>query len=181
MLAGEAQGFALLHHWRVLPGRPPVAPEQSDIDAVVAQFDGDPAVRTRLEELADASHSLVLFCEYVAHPLVDRLGDPLAGRGRRAAAIRDGRHPEAPPAAASDAARELARHDGLRRADAHHRRSRGGQCVRLPVRGSQHPTWSRGIIAAVPARHALAAARMSDLRPSEPGAVQPRGIRPAAT
>lgn len=79
VLAGETQAFPLLYHWRVLPGRPPVAPEQRDIDAVVAQFDGDQAVRTRLEELAAARCGLVLFSEYLPDPLVDRLGDPVAG------------------------------------------------------------------------------------------------------
>ena len=76
VLAGEAESFPLLYHWRVLPGRAPVAAEQRDIDAVVAQFGGAPAVRIRLEELAAATSSLVLFLEYVPHPLLDRLTDP---------------------------------------------------------------------------------------------------------
>lgn len=49
VLAGEAEAFPLLYHWRVLPGRAPVASEQLDIDAVVAQFGGAPAVRIRFE------------------------------------------------------------------------------------------------------------------------------------
>jgi hypothetical protein len=77
VLAGEAEAFALLHHWRVLPGRAPVAAEQLDIDAVVAQFGGVPAVRIRFEELAAATSSLVLFLEYVPSPLLDRLTDPV--------------------------------------------------------------------------------------------------------
>jgi hypothetical protein len=77
VLAGEAEAFALLHHWRVLPGRAPVAAEQLDIDAVVAQFGGVPAVRIRFEELAAATASLVLFLEYVPSPLLDRLTDPV--------------------------------------------------------------------------------------------------------
>lgn len=36
VLGGESESFALLHHWRVLPGRPPVASEHQDIEAVVA-------------------------------------------------------------------------------------------------------------------------------------------------
>lgn len=60
-LNGETECFALLHHWRVVPGRPAVAPKHRDVVAVVAQFGGDPAVRTRLEELARAEASLVLF------------------------------------------------------------------------------------------------------------------------
>lgn len=75
VLGGESASFALLHHWRVLPGRTPVASEHLDIEAVVAQFEGDPAVRTRFEELAGARSSLVLFLEHIPDPLVDRLDD----------------------------------------------------------------------------------------------------------
>jgi hypothetical protein len=77
VLAGDAESFPLLYHWRVLPGRAPIASEQLDIDAVVAQFGGAPAVRIRLEELAAATSSLVLFLEYVPYPLLDRLTDPV--------------------------------------------------------------------------------------------------------
>lgn len=79
VLDGESESFALLHHWRVLPGRPPIASEQRDIEAVVAQFGGDPAVRTRLEELASAGSSLVLFLEYFPDRLLDRLNDTEEG------------------------------------------------------------------------------------------------------
>lgn len=65
VLAGETQSFPLLHHWRVLPGRPPVAAEHRDIDVVVTQFGGNPAVRARLEALACATASLVLFLEHL--------------------------------------------------------------------------------------------------------------------
>src|SRR5699024_10862348 len=34
VLAGESEAFALLHRWRVLPGRPPTAAEHQDIEAV---------------------------------------------------------------------------------------------------------------------------------------------------
>ncbi|WP_217440986.1 hypothetical protein, partial [Myxococcus sp. CA056] len=81
VLAGEAESFPLLHHWRVLPGRAPVASEQLDIDAVVAQFGGDPAVRIRFEELAAATSSLVLFLEYVPSSLHERLTDPVGQAG----------------------------------------------------------------------------------------------------
>lgn len=76
VLAGDAEAFPVLHHWRVLPGRAPIAAEHLDIDAVVAQFGGAASVRIRLEELAAATSSLVLFSEYVADPLLDRLTDP---------------------------------------------------------------------------------------------------------
>jgi hypothetical protein len=79
VLAGETELFPLLHHWRVLPGRPPIAAEHADIDAVVAALDGHPAVRARLEALATASRSLVLFCEYLPYPILGWLSeDPLS-------------------------------------------------------------------------------------------------------
>ncbi|MEU4745577.1 serine/threonine protein phosphatase, partial [Actinosynnema sp. NPDC023658] len=49
-------------------------------DAVVAAMDGHPAVRARLEALAAASRSLVLFCEYVPHPVDAWLGEEPAGK-----------------------------------------------------------------------------------------------------
>jgi hypothetical protein len=61
----------------VLPGRPAVASEHVDIEAVVAQFGGVPAVRVRFEELAVAVSSLVLFLEYVPDPVLERLTDPV--------------------------------------------------------------------------------------------------------
>jgi hypothetical protein len=73
ILAGETQSFPILYHWRVLPGRSPVADEHADIDAVVAAQGGSPAVRARLEALAAATCSLVLFCEYIPHPITDWL------------------------------------------------------------------------------------------------------------
>lgn len=81
VLAGEAESFPVLYHWRVLPGRAPIATEHLDIDAVVAQFGGAPAVRIRFEELAAATASLVLFLEYVPCPLLDRLTDPVGQAG----------------------------------------------------------------------------------------------------
>ncbi|MFI6819794.1 hypothetical protein ACIBJE_02430 [Micromonospora sp. NPDC050187] len=80
VLAGETDSFALLHHWRVLPGRPPVASEHLDIDAAVARLGGAPAVRSRLEELASAASGLVQFSEYVHYPLLDWLNEDPVGR-----------------------------------------------------------------------------------------------------
>jgi hypothetical protein len=73
VMAGETQSFPILYHWRVLPGRSPVAAEHADIDAVVAAQGGNPAVRARLEALNAATCSLVLFCEYIPHPITDWL------------------------------------------------------------------------------------------------------------
>lgn len=61
ILAGETESFALLHHWRVLPGRPPVAAEHLDIDAVVDQFGGNSAIRARFDALVTATASLSCF------------------------------------------------------------------------------------------------------------------------
>lgn len=78
VLSGESESFALLYHWRVLPGRAPVPSHQRDIETVLAQFDGNPAVRVGLEERAAARSSLVLFLEYVPHALLDTLTDPIS-------------------------------------------------------------------------------------------------------
>jgi hypothetical protein len=79
VLAGETASFALLHHWRILPGRPAVPAGHRDLDAVVAQFGGDEAVRARFEALAAATASLVLFSEHLPDGLSCWLSDP-AGR-----------------------------------------------------------------------------------------------------
>ncbi|WP_067466530.1 serine/threonine protein phosphatase [Nocardia amamiensis] len=80
VLAGETQSFPVLYHWRVLSGRSAVAAEHADIDTVVATQGGCPAVRTRLEALAAAQFSLVLFCEYIPHPIADWLREDPAGK-----------------------------------------------------------------------------------------------------
>jgi hypothetical protein len=80
VLAGETQSFPVLHHWRVLPGRSPVAAEYADIDQVVAALGGCSTVRARFEALAAASCSLVLFCEYIPRPMPEWLGENPAGR-----------------------------------------------------------------------------------------------------
>ncbi|WP_228785039.1 BUD32 family EKC/KEOPS complex subunit [Nocardia cyriacigeorgica] len=80
VLAGETRSFPLLYHWRVLPGRSAPAAEHADIDAVVAAQGGSPAVRARLDALAAASCSLVLFCEYIPHSIADWLGENPAAK-----------------------------------------------------------------------------------------------------
>lgn len=80
VLAGETASFAVLHHWRVLPGRPGAAPEHADTAAVVAQFGGDLAVAARFDELARASSSLVLFLEHLPRRGLDFLNDDPLGR-----------------------------------------------------------------------------------------------------
>ncbi|MEU7141510.1 serine/threonine protein phosphatase [Nocardia sp. NPDC046473] len=80
VLAGEAQSFPMLYHWRVLPGRSPIAAEHADINTVVAAQGGSPAVRARLEALAAAPSSLVLFSEYIPHPMPDWLREDPVGK-----------------------------------------------------------------------------------------------------
>ncbi|MFI6100116.1 serine/threonine protein phosphatase [Lentzea sp. NPDC051213] len=68
-LVGDSAGFPRLHHFRVLPGRPPTAPEFADLDAASARLGGSPQIRARFTELAAASHSLVLFFEHIPFAL----------------------------------------------------------------------------------------------------------------
>ncbi|MDH6109040.1 hypothetical protein P3T36_006037 [Kitasatospora sp. MAP12-15] len=74
VLGNGYQGFPLLHHWRLLPGRPmattaEVDAKAHDLAGLVDYWDGSPAVRRRLEGLRDATASLVLFLEYVPQTL----------------------------------------------------------------------------------------------------------------
>lgn len=80
VLAGETESFPLLYHWRVLPGRPPITARPADVDAAVAALDGSSAVRARLEALLIASHSLVLFSEYIPYPAAAWLQEEPAGK-----------------------------------------------------------------------------------------------------
>jgi hypothetical protein len=80
VLAGETVSFPVLYHWRVLPIRPLITAEPSDVDAVVAALDGSLAVRNRLEALRSASHSLVLFSEYIPQPLAPWLTEDPASK-----------------------------------------------------------------------------------------------------
>ncbi|MEJ7689790.1 MAG: hypothetical protein WKF76_04810 [Nocardioidaceae bacterium] len=41
-LAGETESFPLLYHWRILPGRPPIAAEHAETDTAVAALGGSP-------------------------------------------------------------------------------------------------------------------------------------------
>jgi hypothetical protein len=78
VLTGRSDAFPLMYHWRVLPGAAPPADEHVDVDRVVAYWGGSAAVRRRLDALARASASLVLFLEHVPHTLHDWLAARLA-------------------------------------------------------------------------------------------------------
>lgn len=77
VLAGESPAFPLLYHWRVLPGAAPSLDEHADIDASVRYWAGSAEVRHRLDALAQATSSIVLFQELIPHTLDDWLADQL--------------------------------------------------------------------------------------------------------
>lgn len=72
VLTKRCEHFPLMYHWRVLPGRPsrtPTSEELADIPGTVEFWNGSPAVRTRLEAIATAAASVVLFLEYIPQNL----------------------------------------------------------------------------------------------------------------
>ncbi|QJW36690.1 protein kinase family protein [Cellulosimicrobium protaetiae] len=95
VIAGEHEGFPLMHHWRVLPdaGRP-LPDELADVERAVEYWGGGTAVRRRLEALRDSSASIVLFLEYVPQTLHDWLGAQVEAGGetaeRACALVEDG-------------------------------------------------------------------------------------------
>ncbi|WP_433789476.1 serine/threonine protein phosphatase [Actinoplanes sp. CA-252034] len=62
VLDGEYDGFPLVHHWRVLP-RTPGPTEPGELERWVEHWEGDDAVRARLEAIGSASAAVVLFME----------------------------------------------------------------------------------------------------------------------
>jgi hypothetical protein len=95
VVAGRSEGFPLMYHWRALPepAMPPPTPEQrAERDRAVAYWDGSTAVCERLNALAHASASIVLFLEHVPYTLAAWLTDQLAAgdaRAQRAIAMVD--------------------------------------------------------------------------------------------
>lgn len=78
VLSGEHRAFALLYHWRLLPG--PVATGGvfaafGGLDGAVAHWEGSAAVRDRLQALRDSPSRLVLFLEHVPQTLSAWLAD----------------------------------------------------------------------------------------------------------
>ncbi|HEX5401886.1 MAG TPA: serine/threonine protein phosphatase [Pseudonocardiaceae bacterium] len=78
VLTERSEAFPLMYHWRVLPGAAPLTEELVDIDRVVAYWHNSAAVRRRLDALATASASVVLFLEHVPQRLDDWLAGQLA-------------------------------------------------------------------------------------------------------
>lgn len=106
--SGRCAGFPLLHHWRVLP-----IPNQIFDDRMDVERWGDClAIRERVAAVAEASHSVVLFMEYVPRTLGSWLGEQL------------GRHPDPAGLLAGVEARSseiltFARAQGVLHMDAH--------------------------------------------------------------
>jgi hypothetical protein len=75
VIAGDYEGFPLMHHWRVLPdaGRP-LPEELVDVDRAVAYWGGGSGIRRRIEALQQSSASIMLFLEYIPQNLHDWLG-----------------------------------------------------------------------------------------------------------
>ncbi len=84
VLAGEHEGFPLMHHWRVLPDSMPLPEELADVERAVAYWGGAPQVRYRIEALRESSASLALFLEYIPQNLHQWLGERVAAGGRAA-------------------------------------------------------------------------------------------------
>lgn len=66
--SGSCGSFPMLHHWRALtiPAfEGPLPDELGDIEALVAHWHGSPAVRRRVEAIADSSAAVGLFFEYI--------------------------------------------------------------------------------------------------------------------
>jgi hypothetical protein len=70
-LSGDCPYFPLIYHWRVLPRTaPPLsADQQAWLDRAPAYWENSDAVRARLEAIAKASASVVIFLEYVPENL----------------------------------------------------------------------------------------------------------------
>jgi len=78
VLSDEHRAFALLYHWRLLPG--PVATEGvfaefGGLDGAVAHWEGSAAVRGRLQALCESPSRLVLFLEHVPQTLAAWMAD----------------------------------------------------------------------------------------------------------
>lgn len=79
-LSGDCPHFPLLHHWRVLPRavRPPSEEQRARMDWLADYWDRSDAVRARIEAIAAASASIVLFLEHVPEMLHTWLAPRLA-------------------------------------------------------------------------------------------------------
>ncbi|WP_125775887.1 protein kinase family protein [Antribacter gilvus] len=82
VIAGDYEGFPLMHHWRVLPDAGQPLPEElADVERAVAYWGGGSAVRRRIEALQQSSASIMLFLEYVPQNLHHWLDAQLGAGG----------------------------------------------------------------------------------------------------
>ncbi|MEU6004258.1 protein kinase family protein [Streptomyces sp. NPDC047197] len=89
VIAGDHEGFPLMHHWRVLPDSAPprdstLPAELADTERAVAFWGGGSQVRSRIEGLQRSSASVALFLEYVPQNLHQWLGEQLGTGGEAA-------------------------------------------------------------------------------------------------
>ncbi|MFJ2651483.1 protein kinase family protein [Streptomyces sp. NPDC087420] len=77
VLAGDHEGFPLMHHWRVLPDSTPLPGELADVEKTVAFWGGGSQVRDRIEGLRRSSASVALFLEYIPRTLHAWLGEQM--------------------------------------------------------------------------------------------------------
>lgn len=74
--SGSCGSFPMLHHWRALtvPAfEGPLPDELGDIEALVDHWHGSPAIRRRIEAIAESSAAVALFFEYIPRLLSDDL------------------------------------------------------------------------------------------------------------
>lgn len=71
--SGAMPHFPLLLHWRVLDGATPQSAEGSSIVHLPASWQGNDALRRRLQALAEAKSSVVIFLEHLPWNLADWL------------------------------------------------------------------------------------------------------------
>jgi hypothetical protein len=85
VLEGDATGFPLLYHWRLLPGDPPPPePEHADRDEAVAYWHGAEGVGRRLAAIRSSTTALLLFLEFLPQQLDVWLRDRLDAGGSAA-------------------------------------------------------------------------------------------------
>ncbi|WP_123813527.1 protein kinase family protein [Myceligenerans xiligouense] len=74
VIAGDHDGFPLMHHWQVLPDSGQPLPEElADVEHAVAYWGDGPGIRHRIEAVRDSTASIVLFLEYIPQNLHDWL------------------------------------------------------------------------------------------------------------
>jgi serine/threonine protein kinase len=84
----QCASFPLMYHWRVLPGSLDSL-AAAELEETVAYWGGSPAIRGRLEAIAESSASLVLFLEYIPHNLHEWLTSQATDHGAGAASAVD--------------------------------------------------------------------------------------------